>query len=60
MGILQGTDLGPLLFIICINSLLHLEINGTIISHADDAVVIFQGVDQEETKQKAAKGISKI
>lgn len=60
MGIPQGTVMGPILFIIYMNSLLTLEVSGTLISYADDTVVLFKGKNWEETKEKTQLGLDRI
>ncbi|ERL93144.1 hypothetical protein D910_10443 [Dendroctonus ponderosae] len=60
MGILQGTILGPILFISYIKCLLGLNMNGKIVSYADDTALIFSGVSWDEVKKKAMDGMDVV
>lgn len=59
-GVPQGTVLGPILFLIYLNDLLKLDTTGTLISFADDTVVLFTANSWDEVKQKAEKGMKLI
>lgn len=59
-GVPQGTVLGPILFIIYINSLLNLRTVGTISSFADDTVIFYSASSWGELKQKVEQDINII
>ncbi|KAL3275070.1 hypothetical protein HHI36_019842 [Cryptolaemus montrouzieri] len=51
---------GPVLFLIYINSLIQLILNGTIVSFADDSTLIVEGDSWDETNEKAEEDMRVI
>lgn len=60
IGIPQGTVLGPILFVLYINSLLKLSINGLTISYADDTALVVSGDSWEDVKTKTIDCLTKV
>lgn len=52
-GVPQGSTMGPLLFLIYVNSILELKLQGPVFSFADDTAVVYAGEKIEEAKRKA-------
>lgn len=50
-GVPQGTVLGPLLFLVYINSLLSLKLSSTLLSFADDTVLFYSGPTWETVRE---------
>lgn len=59
-GVPQGTVLGPILFNIYINELLHLNTTGEITSFADDTVIFYSDVTWTNLKSKAETDMRNI
>lgn len=56
----HGSNLGPLLFIIYINGIFDLKLNGTLILYADDAVLIYTSDNLDTIQIKIQEDINKI
>jgi hypothetical protein len=57
-GVLQGSTLGPLLFLIYINNLGKVNLNGgKIFLYADDSALLFEGDSWEDTYLLAERGL---
>jgi hypothetical protein len=59
-GVIQGSTLGPILFLVYINNVSHLNTTSKIFLFADDTVVISTGREWEEVYETATMDLSKI
>lgn len=59
-GVPQGTVLGPILFIVYINSLFDLQTCGSIISYADDTALFYKDSNWKDLKTKVEKDLNNI
>jgi Reverse transcriptase (RNA-dependent DNA polymerase) len=59
-GVPQGTVLGPLLFLIYINELCNLKIEGEILSFADDTVLLFADKTWDKVHEVAENELRKV
>lgn len=60
MGVPQGTVLGPLLFVLFINDIFRIKMNGLTLAYADDKALIFKARSWDDLKKLVAQELPKI
>ena len=59
-GVPQGSVLGPVLFILYINNICNLSIDGLITTYADDTCLLFSSNTWDNVHHKATIGVNNI
>ena len=59
-GVPQGSTTGPLLFLIYVNSILELKLQGPVFSFADDTAIVYSDDEIEDAKIKCEANLHKL
>ena len=59
-GVPQGTVLGPILFLVYLNSIFDLKLNGSFVAFADDMAIFYRDASQNTITQKINEDLRKL